>query len=55
LQTKTYNNPNLRSLLPKATNEEKAENKEHAFNLFLINFGVFFAVFCHKSIGLKAN
>jgi hypothetical protein len=27
LQTKTYNNPNLQ-------NEQKAENEEHAFNLF---------------------
>jgi ribosomal protein L18E len=27
LQTKTYNNPNLRRLM--ATNEQKAENEEH--------------------------
>jgi hypothetical protein len=33
-------------------NEQKAENEEHAFNLF---HKLFFAVFCHKSIGLKAN
>jgi hypothetical protein len=35
--------------------EQKAENEEHAFNLFHKFWGVFFAVFCHKSIGLKVN
>jgi hypothetical protein len=35
-----------------ATNEQKAENEEPVFNLF---HKLFFAVFCHKSIGLKAN